>query len=236
MKKQREYRYVQKRVETETSYNIHVKEMISVLKNDKIKENIYVKKVKLSNHAFLRFYERINKDMNLSQATRYVRSELSKAVRVGTIVSYDGRVNVLYIRDSVGYHMSPDLKTVVTIGLYNELNVELVKELKREYGISKSYLDECELLDIHKRKLKCLELDEKTQCESLLKLEEETSKTKDICRGLILQAGTERKRRGYKKLISEHSYALKIEGRKLFRTSIKKRLVLRSMASLIKGE
>lgn len=236
IEKEKKHRYVERTVENETDFNLHIKEMISVLKNEKIKENIYVKNIKLSNHAFERFQERINKGFDLMRATRYVKNDLKNAVRVGVILSFEGRINVLYAYNNIGYYLSPDLKTVVTIVLYENVNEEIVCYLAEKHNVNSSDLTVEEIQNLHKKEVLELEGLEKEQCEILMKLEEEVTRTKSLCRDLILQANSRRKEKGYKSLISSNNYKLKIEGRKLFKISIKKRVVLRSMVALIKGE
>lgn len=231
----KKYRYAERKVETETDYNLHVKEMISVLKHEKMKQNIYIKHVKLSKHAYQRFKERIDRNYDLQGATRYVRDELKDSRRIGTILSLDGRISILYVKDKIGYHMSPDLKTVVTIGIYNELNQSLVEDLLINKGLSSDYsnLSREELIKLHLDELESLEMQESVQCEYLLKVEKDVETTKALCKDLIAHSNTHWKKKGFKETISGQSYILKGEGRKLFKLSSRKRIVLRSLTALI---
>lgn len=231
----KKYRYTERKVETETDYNLHVKEMISVLKHEKMKQNIYIKHVKLSNHAYQRFQERIDKSFDLQRATRYVKNDLKDSRRIGTILSFDGRISILYVKDKVGYHMSPDLKTVVTIGIYDELNESLVEDLLANKGLdlSLSDLSREDLIKLHLEELELLEEQENIQCEYLLKIEKDVANMKALCVDLIAHSDKHWKKKKFKETISGQSYILKGEGRKLFKLSSRKRIVLRSLTALI---
>lgn len=228
MTKTKQYRYVERSFETETDFNIHIKEMIQMLKYEKVKENIYVKNVKLSTHGYERFAERIDGSMTLNEATRFVRKELKDAKRVGLITSYHGRLSVLYAKDQIGYYLSPDLKTLVTVSKCKEVTYEPIKQLMLNKVLTKE-----ELIQLHMGALEKVEEIEQRQVKQLLKVESDFTETKRICSDLIRNADKHWKKQGYKDAIRTLSYNLKLEGRKLFKISFEKRQILRSLTSLL---
>lgn len=230
--KKKNYRYVEKTCNTQTDYSIHVRELINSLKHEKIKESLYVKHVKLSNHAYVRFQERVNPDMSLATATKHVRDLLKDAKRVGSIVSYDGRLSVLYTSEGLDMYLSPDLKTLITISQSDGLNLELLKDkLPTDRELTKD-----ELLQLHLDEIALLEEEERKQLDVLLKIESNVSETHDICRDLITTIGRRHRTKSIREAIGEQSYLLKKEGKKMFRISVRKRMLLRSMTGLLQKE
>lgn len=223
------YRYVEKTCGTQTDYSIHVKELINSLKHEKIKENLYIKHVKLSNHAYMRFQERVNPNMSLSTATRYIRGLLKDAKRVGSIVSYDGRLSVLYTSNGLDMYLSPDLKTLITLSPSDNVNLDLFKsKLPEDRELTKD-----ELLQLHLDEIAILEEEERKQLDVLLRIESNVSETKDICKDLITTIGRRHRTKPIREVIGEQSYLLKKEGKKMFKISIRKRMLLRSMIALL---
>lgn len=223
----KDYRYVSRTGKHETQLNLHVKEMIEVIKNEEIKKEIYVKAVKLSTHAFKRFKQIFNVN-NLATANRITKDMLKNAMRIGAVLAYDGRVNVMYALNNTAFFMSPDLKTVVTVNKYQN---ELYKPISKI--VNRRKLGQEDTVKLHLKFLKNMEEQERVFVESMLKIEEKVSEAVGMY-STILEFGKGFKRKQQvKEMISEYNLMLKQEGWKLFNLKVEQRHVCKSLASII---
>jgi len=225
------YRYVTGKGEREKDLNKHIREMIQVLKHEKIKKNIYIKNITLSSHAFERYNEIFEREKDIVVATRNVKELLKRAVRIGTVLSYDGRVNVLYACEKHGIYLSPDLKTIVTINkyesiIYTPITNEINEKRKKGIEFSKE-----ELLEMHFAEIKRLEKLEEELINKVLSLEKRVTESVDIYTNL-LKKRCKLNKKDIRKHISEQNYNLKVEGRKLFNIKTQKRHVCKSVVAL----
>lgn len=222
-------RYVKRQYQGEFEVNLHIKEMIAMLVNEPIKQNLYVKAVKLSDHAYERFQQYIG-EQNLASATRTVKEMLSKAVRIGAMLAFDGRINVLYAYQQTAIYLSPDLKTVVTINKCDQLTYRPI--LRRVKNLDNKE----ELLNLHMRYLKQIEEKEEQQVQLILEIEQKVRETVDSYAEMLSIVSKGRKRSNgkmIKDLIAEQNLQLKLAGRKLFETKVEKRRIAKSLVSLI---
>jgi hypothetical protein len=225
MGKVAEYRYVKRRFKNEKQFNIHVREMIAVLKNEEVKQNLYVRGIKLSNHAFERMQQHFGVN-NIATATRMVKDMLSKAVRIGTVLAYDGRINVLYAYQQIAIFLSPDLKTVVTINKYTDVT----------YNPIRNKVDNCidkdKLIKLHLERLKQIEEEEQEYINRILSLEEKVRKEIGKCVSLMRMSRRYDTKKHVKSLISNLNHKLKKEGWKLFNLKVQKRHICKSLVAL----
>lgn len=221
-----DYRYVKRQFRNEKAFNLHVKEMIEMLKQEEIKKNLYVKGVKLSNHAFKRMRQHFGtKDM--VTATRLMKEMLSKAVRISCIISYEGRICVLYAYNQTAFYLSPDLKTVVTVNRYFETRVPELNKVQK-------IVDKDTLIQLHLKHLEKIEEKEKAQTAKILQIERKVRESVQACENLLhigRGGGVERKK-GIKALIAEQNLYLKQEGWKLFNIKLEKKHVCKSLVAL----
>lgn len=225
--KQCEYRYVTQKRPREKDSNLHIKEMIEMIKNEEVKSNLYVKNIKLSDHAFSRV-KRIYGTMSLATATKEMKKMLSKAVRIGSVLSNDGRINVMYAYEGKAILLSPDLKTVVTINKYENIRKNHIIDSYIKEEINKD-----EAIKLHFDYIEELEAREKELTEKIINIESNVRENVGLY-GAILDYGKgfSRKKK-VKSLISEQNYILKTEGRKLFELKEKKRVFCKALASII---
>jgi hypothetical protein len=222
-------RYVIKKGKKESIYNIYVKEMIEMLKNEEVKENLYINGIKLSNHAFDRVKQHFG-ITNLATATRFIKDMLKNAKRIGTVLSYDGRINVMYAYNQTAILLSPDLRTVVTVNKYKNMTYSKIYE---KFGIkAKENIDKDKLIELHLKYLEEIEEKEREQTKVLLDIEEKVREAKEFYQTILdVGRGKGRKKR-VKKMISEFNYLLKKEGWKLFSIKVEKRYVCKSLSTL----
>lgn len=221
-----EYRYVKRRFKDESQYNLHVKEMIEMIKNEQVKENLYVKGIKLSNHAFERMNQHFGVE-NLATATRIVKEMLSKATRIGSVLAYDGRINVLYAYQQTAFFLSPDLKTVVTVNKYDEVSYKPI--LNKVQG----NIDKKLLIDLHLKHLEEVEAQEQEQIKKMLAIEAKVREANESYVTLLhIVRGGKGRKKNIKSLISEQNLQLKQEGWKLFNIKVKKRHIAKSLVAL----
>jgi hypothetical protein len=222
-----DYRYVQRKHKKESQFNIHVKEMIEMLKNEEVKENLYVKGIKLSSHALERMEQHFSVK-NSATATKMMKDMLSKAKRIGAVLAYDGRINVLYAYDGTAIYLSPNLKTVVTINRYSDVTYKPIEEATMGKILAKE-----ELIDLHMQYLSNIEQEEKEQIKKMLELDSQVNEaTKQYQLILNVGKGASRKKK-VREMISEQNFILKQEGRKLFNLKVEKRHICKSLVALI---
>lgn len=222
-----EYRYVQRKHKTESQLNIHVKEMIQMIKNEEVKANLYVKGIKLSSHALERMEQHFSVS-NTATATKMVKEMLNKAKRIGAVLAFDGRINVLYAYEQTAIYLSPNLKTVVTVNKYSDVTYKPIARLLMEKTVDKQ-----ELIDLHLKYLTDIEVQEEAQIKRMLDIESKVDEaTKQY--QLILDVGKGRgRKKQVKELISDQNHMLKQEGWKLFNIKVEKRHICKSLVSLI---
>jgi hypothetical protein len=225
MIKTTEYRYTKSKGEDEKSCNIHIREMIEMIKNEEVRENLYVKAVKLSTHAFLRMQEHFNAG-SLATASKMAKDMLKHAVRIGTVLAYDGRINVLYAYRQTAFFLSPDLKTLVTVNKYNDVTYRPLLQHIYE-GIDRETL-----IDLHFGYLREIELEEQAQMQRILTIEEKVRTATAQCASLLELVRGRGRKYNIKQLISDQNFQLKQEGRKLFELKTEKRHVCKSLVSL----
>lgn len=225
MSKVAEYRYAKSKGENEKQVNIHIREMVEMIKNEEVKENLYAKNIKVSHHAYVRLKEHYDAD-NLAKATKVARDMLSHASRIGTVLSYDGRINVLYAYRQTAFFLSPDLKTLVTVNKYPVVTYRQLLHKVRE-GVDREYL-----LELHFNLLREFEAREQEQSKKILMIEQRVRETTAQCVSMLgLVRGGGRKS-GIKRIISEYNHQLKFEGKKLFELKIEKRHLCKSLVAL----
>ncbi|MGG0794737.1 hypothetical protein ABE137_12125 [Brevibacillus laterosporus] len=220
------YRYVKRQFRNEKAYNLHVKEMIEMIKQEEIKKNLYVKGIKLSNHAYKRMKQHFKvKDMVI--ATRMVKEMLSKAVRISCIISYEGRINVLYAYNQIAFYLSPDLKTVVTVNRYFKARTPNLNKVHKD-------IDKNSLIKLYLKHLRRIEEKERVQTAKILDIERRVRESVKACESLlhIGRGGGVRRKREIKALISEQNLHLKQEGWKLFHIKLKKKHICKSLVAL----
>lgn len=221
----KEYRYVTEKKEREKQANIHVKEMIQVLKNEKIVNNLYVKAVKLSAHAFKRFQELFNITSEAT-ANKMVKEMLKKATRIGAVLAYDGRVNVMYAVDQMAIFLSPDLKTVVTVNKYEEDDVGYKPIVNKKLSRDK-------IIDLHFKYISEIENQEEKFQKKMMNIETNVSEAISLYENILIHGKGYSRKREIKKMISEQNLMLKEEGWKLFNLKVKKRHICKSLASIL---
>lgn len=223
-KSKKEYRYAKPKGEYEKEFNIHVREMIEMMKREEVKANLYVKAVKLSAHAFERMEQHFEVT-SLATATKMMKDMLKHAVRIGTVLSYDGRINVLYAYRQTAFFLSPDLKTVVTVNRFPEVTykpfLEMVEEVDRET-----------MLEMHFNLLRDLEKKEEEQMRLILSIEEKVREATEQCATMLKLVRGGGRKRNIKDLISDQNHQLKMAGRKLFELKIEKRHLCKSIVAL----
>lgn len=219
------YRYATKSAEDEKDSNVYLKEMIEMMKNEKVKTNLYVKAVKLSEHAFRRVRRHLG-IFNLATANKTVKEMLQKAVRIGTILSKEGRINVMYVYNQIAFFLSPDLKTVVTVNKFTQTTWRFGKEFKGE-DVSKE-----ELIERHWAVLREMEAEEDQMIQFILAIEAKVSDAKSQFSSHLGYLKKNKHRYEITKTISEQNMQLKNEARKLFRLKSEKRRLCKSLASL----
>jgi hypothetical protein len=230
MIKTAEYRYVQRRFKSESQFNLHVKEMIEMIKHEEIKDNLYINGIKLSKHAFERVQQHFGIN-NVATATRFIKDLLSKATRIGSILSYDGRINVLYAVDQTAIFLSPNLKTVVTVNKYK--NVTYKKIIEKFNLNAKESIDKDKLIELHWKYLNEIEQKEKEQIDKMLEIEKKVREATELYRTILyVGRGGKGRKKKIKQMISDFNYMLKKEGWKLFNIKIEKRHVCKSLVSL----
>lgn len=226
MSKTKDYRYVQsKRGEREKQFNIHIREMIEMMKHEEVKTNLYVKAVKLSAHAFERMGTHFEIS-NLATATKITKEMLKNAVRIGSVLSYDGRINVLYAYHQTAFFLSPDLKTVVTVNKFAEVTY------KPFLKVINQGVDRETILEMHFDLLREIEEREEKQMRLILSIEESVREATDQCATLLSLVKNGGRKKSIKELISEMNHQLKLEGRKLFELKIEKRHLCKSLVAL----
>ncbi|TVX85985.1 hypothetical protein [Paenibacillus agilis] len=225
MSKEKEYRYTKSKGEFEKEFNMHIREMIEMMKNEEVKNNLYVKAVKLSTHAFKRMKQHFN-SVDMVVATRTAKEMLKHAVRIGTVLSYDGRINVLYAYRQTAFFLSPDLKTVVTVNRFPEVTYKPLLKNVRE-GVEREAM-----LELHFDHLREMERKEEEQIRLILSIEEKVREATEQCAIMLRIVRGGGRKKNIKKLISEQNNHLKIEGRKLFELKIKKRHLCKSLVAL----
>ncbi|WP_090739404.1 hypothetical protein [Paenibacillus sp. Mc5Re-14] len=225
MGKTRERRYAKPIGEYEKQFNIHIREMIEMIKHERVKTNLYVKAVKLSAHAFARMEEHFDIS-NLATATKLAKDMLKHAVRIGTVLSYDGRINVLYAYRQTAFFLSPDLKTVVTVNKFQKVSYKPFMKIAKEGA------DRDTLLEMHFNLLREIEQKEEDQIRLILSIEQKVREANEQCTTMLKLIKGGGRKRSIKQLISEQNHQLKMEGRKLFDLKIKKRHLCKSIVSL----
>ncbi|OME54097.1 hypothetical protein BSK59_16075 [Paenibacillus odorifer] len=225
MSKDKEYRYAKSRGEHEKQFNVHIREMIEMMKHEEVKTNLYVKAIKLSSHAFERMEQHF-KISSLATATKVVKDMLKCAVRIGTVLSYDGRINVLYAYRQTAFFLSPDLKTVVTVNKFQKVSY---KPLIRK---AKEGLDREEILELHFNYLREIEKQEEEQMRLILSIEEKVREDTASCATMLSLVKGGGRKQGIKQLITEMNAHLKAEGRKLFELKVEKRHLCKSIVAL----
>lgn len=232
--KEKEYRYV-KGKSKELKRNTHMREMIEMIKSEEVKDNLYVKAVKLSIHAFKRFKDIYPDVNNLATANKIVKDMLKSATRIGSVLSYDGRINVLYAFDKHAIFLSPDLKTVVTINQYKDISYQ---PIIRKLGISgvKNFSRE-DLIEVHQEHIRNIEIAESKQVEKMLVIERNVREAREMYEGLLAiykkkKTANAKAKSQLKSLIAQRNLELKMEGWKLFDIKVKKRHICKSLVSL----
>jgi hypothetical protein len=225
MSKVMDYRYAKSKGEYEKQFNIHVREMIEMIKNEQVKDNLYVKAVKLSSHAFERMEQHFGVD-NLATASKVAKDMLKHAVRIGTVLAFDGRINVLYAYRQTAFYLSPDLKTLVTVNMYPEVTY---RQLLNKVS---DCIDREALIELHFNYLRDIEQKEQAQMQLILSIDKKVREATEQCvtmLGLVKGGG---RKQAIKQLISDQNNQLKIEGRKLFELKIEKRHLCKSLVAL----
>ncbi|EJW13939.1 hypothetical protein M5X02_20285 [Paenibacillus alvei] len=225
MSKDKIYRYAKSKGEYEKQVNIHIREMIEMIKYEEVKKNLYVKGIKLSTHAFKRMKQHFDL-VDVAVATRKAKEMLRHAVRLGTVLSYDGRINVLYAYRQTAFFLSPDLKTVVTVNRFHEISYKPV--LKKVHD----GLDREELLELHISHLREIERKEEEQMRLILSIEQKVREATEQCATMLRLVRGGGRKKEIKHLISEQNHHLKMEGRKLFELKVEKRHLCKSLVSL----
>lgn len=221
----KEHRYAKKTGRHEKKCNIHIREMVEMIKNEEIKSNLYVKGVKLSAHAFKRVKRHFNV-RSLATATKMIRDMLKDAVCLGSVLSHKGRINVLYAYKQTAFFLSPDLKTLVTVNKFQEVTYRpFLKEVKRGVEPNTIYT-------MHLNLLREIETKEEEMIRFLLSIEEKCRDATDQCRTLLKVVRNGERKRDIKDLISDQNHQLKIESRKLFQLKVEKRRLCKSLVSL----
>lgn len=222
----KEYRYVTSKKVREKQSNIHVKEMIQVLKNEKITTNLYVKAVKLSAHAFGRFQELFSVTSEAT-ANKMVKEMLKRATRIGAVLAYDGRVNVLFAVDQTAIFLSPDLKTVVTVNKYKKDKVGY-KPIVKKKNLSRD-----KVIDLHFKYINEMESQEEEYQKKMLSIESDVSEAVSMYENILIHGKGYQRKLEIKKMIAEQNLRLKKEGWKLFNLKVEKRHVCKSLASML---
>jgi hypothetical protein len=190
-----------------------------------MKESLYVKAVKLSSHAYERMQEHFGAD-SFTTATGIAKTMLKNAIRIGTVLAYDGRINVLYAYRQTAFFLSPDLKTLVTVNKFDAVTYKPLLS-KIEGGHNREAL-----IELHFNYLREFEQKEKEQMQMILSIEQKVRETTEQCVSMLgLIRGGHRKK-NIKQLISDQNRQLKTEGRKLFELKIEKRHLCKSLVAL----
>lgn len=225
MGKVKEYRYVERKYDNQTDFNIAVKEMIHMIKHEEVKRTLHVSGIKLSTHALERVEEHLGIS-NLATATRKIKEMLTKATRIGDILSTDGRINVLFAYDKTAIYLSPDLKTVVTVNVYPEITYyQILEEMN---GATEKEL----ALKLHYQYIESLEKEEREQIEKMLQLDKQANEAIMLYKPLLRKRIGYKRKEEIKKMISDFNYSLKREAKKLFNIKVEKRKVCKSLVAL----
>ncbi|MCY9757678.1 hypothetical protein M5X00_25970 [Paenibacillus alvei] len=225
MSKDKAYRYTKSKGEREKQVNIHIREMIEMIKYEEVKKNLYVKAIKLSTHAFGRMKQHFD-IVDIAVATRTAKEMLRHAVRIGSVLSYDGRINVLYAYRQTAFFLSPDLKTVVTVNKFEEISYKpLLKKVHN--GLERE-----KLLELHFDYLREIEKKEEEQARLILSIEQKVREATDQCTTMLRLVKCGGRKKDIKQLISEQNHHLKMEGRKLFDLKVEKRHLCKSLVAL----
>lgn len=225
MTKTKVYRY-NEQSSKQKLINVHIKEMISVLDKEPIKHNLYIKGIKLSSHALKRVKQCYNIE-NEATATRFIKDILKDATRIGEVVAYDGRVNVLYAYNKNAIFLSPNLKTVVTVNVYgdtifNPLEVEVSQQNKQD------------LIDMHYKELTDRQVEIDEQMKVVLDIHRKVEESVEQYKSIMNVGRLKRKKvKVIESMISEFNKQVKSEGRKLFFMQSDKRQIAKSLVSLI---
>lgn len=218
-------RYAESKGEYEKQINIHIREMIEMIKNEEVKANLYVKGVKLSSHALERMEQHFGVS-NLATATKMAKDMLTHAVRIGTVLAYDGRINVLYAYRQTAFFLSPDLKTLVTVNKYEHVSYKpILKKVQSD-------IDTDEMIALHYQYLREIEEKERVQMNLILSIEQKVRDATDQCASMLRLVRGGGHKKEIKKLISDQNHQLKLAGRKLFELKVEKRHVSKSLVAL----
>lgn len=225
MSKDKAYRYAKSKGEYEKQVNIHIREMIEMIKHEEVKKNLYVKGIKLSTHAFERMQQHFE-CADIAVATRTAKEMLKHAVRIGTVLAYDGRINVLYAYRQTAFFLSPDLKTVVTVNKFQEVSYKPLLKKVREG------LDREAIIELHFDYLREIERKEEELMRLILSIEQKVREATEQCAMMLRVVRGGGRKKNIKQIISEQNHHLKMEGRKLFELKIEKRHLCKSLVAL----
>lgn len=223
-KKPVEYRYTKSKGDREKLHNIHIREMIEMIKNEKVEDVLQVKHIRISNHAYQRVKSHFGID-NINDAAKKVRLMLRKAVRIGTVLSYDGRINVLFAYQQTAFYLSPDLKILVTVNKYPKVTYKQLLHKVRQGA------DRDHLIKLHYDLLKEIEEQEQKHIKKILVIEQRVRETTEQLVGFLHFMRSPQKH-SLKAIISEMNLELKLEGRKLFDLKVEKRHICKSLVAL----
>lgn len=223
-----------KRYKHEDSYDRNVKEMIEMIKREKVSHGrIKYRQLRMSKHAIQRATEYF--DCSAYGAINEVISLLKRSKRVGEQLAYDGRINVMFVCDQFAIYLSPNLMNVITIHKFNRVTYKpiesMIPELRKQFkdGGFKS-----ELVKLHKKAWEEVEIREMEQQRLVLEIDSEVNKQIANLKNLKRDGFSPRH---YKKYISERikeeSARLIAEGEKLFCIKLEKRHIGKSITAVL---
>jgi hypothetical protein len=226
-----------RRYRGEEDLSKNIREMIAMIKNEEVSRGkIKYGKLELSKHALKRAKQFLG--CSEKYALARVKNLLRRARRVGEQLSYEGRLNVLFVVNQYAIYLSPSLEKVITIRKFSRISYKPIKkqlpELTNKFSGTKL---KKELVRLHKDALAKVERIEIEQQNKVVNLDKEIHNTikklNDLKQGYtpkhyrkyLNQRLNEEKEKLFNDLIKE--------GERLFTIKLEKRHIGKSIASIL---
>jgi hypothetical protein len=222
-----------KGVRGEEQLSKNIREMVAMIKNEKVSNGrINYGKLELSYHALGRVKQYLG--CSEKHALIKIKGMLRQSKRVGEQLSYDGRINVMFVHEQYAIYLSPNLEHVVTIRKFSEVSYKPIKTMLPQLTISlKGVKLRKELVRLHKEAWVNIDKIEVEQQKKVLEIEQEVSNTMVKLNQLRTGFNPKHYKEYIKNRFVEEREKLIVEGKKLFNIKLEKRHIGKSITSVL---
>lgn len=222
-----------KRYSGEGDFSRNVREMIEMIKNETVSsKKIDYKKMKVSRHARARVLEYCK--CNSNGVEKRIKWLLQRSKRIGEQLSFDGRINILFVYKQYAIYMSPNLECVVTVHKFQNISYNPIRIILPQ--LQEKFKGEelrQELVRLHKDAWHDIEVREHEQLKRVLEIDNEVNNQFKRLKELRTGYSPKHYTKYIKTRIQEERTKLVTEGKKLFDLKLEKRHIGKSITAVM---